>query len=103
METMTQEGKKYFLKIFPFQTFYISEGQKRQLSLAMTGNGLSQRKHADARLAPPTVGRRSNEEHFRRRMHMETFQQVMYWFFAALLAAALVLGALFIKKRKSED
>jgi hypothetical protein len=34
---------------------------------------------------------------------METFQQVMYWFFAALLAAALVIGALFIKKRKSED
>jgi len=34
---------------------------------------------------------------------METFQQVMYWFFAALLAAALVLGALFIKKRKSGD
>lgn len=34
---------------------------------------------------------------------METFQQVMYWFFAALLAAAFVIGALFIKKRKSED
>jgi hypothetical protein len=47
--------------------------------------------------------RRSNEELIRRRMHMETFQQVMYWFFAALLAAALVIGALFIKKRKSED
>ena len=73
---------------------------------AITGNGLSQ--GADARLAPPTVSYSDretlfNEEHFRRRMHMETFQQVMYWFFAALLAAALVIGALFIKKRKSED
>jgi len=36
-------------------------------------------------------------------MHMETFQQVMYWFFAVLLAVALVIAALFIKKHKSED
>jgi LPXTG-motif cell wall-anchored protein len=34
---------------------------------------------------------------------METFQQIMYWFYAVLLMAAVGIAVWFFKKKKESD